>query len=158
MIYEGTNGIQALDLIGRKLSAHMGRYLRSFFHPVSTYRGECRGRADRTLRHRAEARFRGFAGLHRDHRPGGLKDPEEAGAAATDYLRQLGLTALAYCFRAVGEDRRAEAFPARRKGVLSGQITTARFFYDRIPPQTAACYLAIKSGKGSMMALDEALF
>ncbi len=37
MIYEGTNGIQALDLVGRKLPAHTGRYLRSFFHPVLAY-------------------------------------------------------------------------------------------------------------------------
>ena len=37
MIYEGTNGIQALDLVGRKLPAHAGRYLRSFFHPVSEF-------------------------------------------------------------------------------------------------------------------------
>jgi alkylation response protein AidB-like acyl-CoA dehydrogenase len=48
MIYEGTNGIQALDLVGRKLGAHMGRYLRSFFHPVSAFiertraKGRCR--------------------------------------------------------------------------------------------------------------------
>ena len=36
-IYEGTNGIQALDLVGRKMSAHFGRYLRSFFHPVQQF-------------------------------------------------------------------------------------------------------------------------
>ena len=36
-IYEGTNGIQALDLVGRKLPAHMGRYLRRFFHPVQEF-------------------------------------------------------------------------------------------------------------------------
>jgi hypothetical protein len=60
--------------------------------------------------------------------------------------------------RAVGEDRRAELPPARRKRFYQAKITTARFFYDRILPQTAACYLAIKSGKGSMMALDRALF
>jgi uncharacterized membrane-anchored protein len=89
----------------------------------------------------------------------GLKDPEEAGAAATDYLRQLGLTAMAYCFAQsvkVAMTRLAEG--SGEAEFYTAKIHTARFFFDRILPQTASCYLAIKAGKASMMALDDAAF
>jgi alkylation response protein AidB-like acyl-CoA dehydrogenase len=160
MIYEGTNGIQALDLIGRKLSAHMGRYLRSFFHPVSNFIEENAGEGPIepfvTGLKRAFEALQGSTAIIAQR---GLKDPEEAGAAATDYLRQLGLTALAYCFALSAKIAVQElASGTQEKEFYQAKITTARFFYDRILPQTAACYLAIKSGKGSMMALDEALF
>ncbi len=89
----------------------------------------------------------------------GLKDPEEAGAAATDYLRLLGLVAMGYCFaRAakVAQARLAEGTDVA--GFYKAKIATASFFFDRILPQATACFLAIKAGKGSMMALDEAAF
>jgi alkylation response protein AidB-like acyl-CoA dehydrogenase len=160
MIYEGTNGIQALDLVGRKMGAHMGRYLRSFFHPVSQFI-EAHDGAEGiapfiTGLKRAFEALQGSTAMIAQR---GLKDPEEAGAAATDYLRQLGLTAMAYCFAKSVKVAMAHLAEGSDEADFYGaKITTARFFFDRILPQTASCYLAIKAGKGSMMALDDAAF
>ncbi len=160
MIYEGTNGIQALDLVGRKLPAHMGRYLRSLFHPIANFIEE--HEADATIAPFVTGLKRAFEALQGSTSliaQRGLKDPEEAGAAATDYLRQLGLTAIAYCF-AKGARIAAQHLAAADGDAefYQAKINTARFFFDRILPQTAACYLTIKSGKASLMAMDEASF
>ncbi|MFT3965046.1 MAG: acyl-CoA dehydrogenase C-terminal domain-containing protein [Sphingobium sp.] len=158
-IYEGTNGIQALDLIGRKLPFEMGRYLRSFFHPVSNFIADNK---DGPLKPMVEGLEKAFGALQLATAriaEKGLKDPEEAGAAATDYLRLLGLVAMGYCFakatRIAGQ-RLAEG--TDEAAFYKAKIATATFFFDRILPQTASLFLAIKSGKASMMALDEAAF
>ncbi|MDE1916536.1 MAG: acyl-CoA dehydrogenase C-terminal domain-containing protein [Sphingomonadales bacterium] len=160
MIYEGTNGIQALDLVGRKMSAHMGRYLRGFFHPVSNFIEANAG--DEQLAPFIAGLKRAFEALQGSTSmiaQRGLKDPEEAGAAATDYLRQLGLTAMAYCFAKSVKVAMTQLSQGSDEAEFYGaKIHTARFFFDRILPQTASCYLAIKAGKGSMMALDDAAF
>ena len=84
---------------------------------------------------------------------------EEAGAAATDYLRLLGLVAMGYCFaRSVKIARARIAEGSDDDAFYRAKIATATFFFDRILPQATACFLAIKSGKQSMMALDEAAF
>ncbi|UAK24512.1 acyl-CoA dehydrogenase C-terminal domain-containing protein [Sphingomonas nostoxanthinifaciens] len=160
MIYEGTNGIQALDLVGRKLGAHMGRYLRSFFHPVSNFI-EAHAE-DEALAPMIQALAQAFGALQLSTgtiAQKGLKDPEEAGAAATDYLRLLGLVALGYCFAQASKVARGKlAEGTDEADFYTAKIATAQFFFDRILPQATACFLAIKSGKASMMALDETAF
>ncbi|HWU01823.1 MAG TPA: acyl-CoA dehydrogenase C-terminal domain-containing protein [Novosphingobium sp.] len=160
MIYEGTNGIQALDLVGRKLGAHMGRYLRSFFHPVSAFiEAEAGNDALAPFVAGLKRAFEALQGSTALVAQRGLKDPEEAGAAASDYLRQLGLTAIAFCYaKAARIALRELAAGTPEADFHTAKLATARFFFDRILPQTAALYLAIKAGKGSMMALEEAMF
>jgi len=160
MIYEGTNGVQALDLVGRKLGAHTGRYLRAFFHPVLNYidaklddpdlgplvgpLGKAFGALQLATAHIAEK---------------GMKDPDEAGAAATEYLRLFGLVALGYMWVRMAE------VALQKRGAANGEaafyeakIVTARFFIDRLLPEVAALWGSIKTGKASMMALDDAAF
>jgi alkylation response protein AidB-like acyl-CoA dehydrogenase len=160
MIYEGTNGIQALDLVGRKLGAHMGRYLRSFFHPVSNFLEDYA--EDDGLATIIPALAQAFGALQFSTgtiAQKGLKDPEEAGAAATDYLRLLGLVAMGYCFaRAVKVAQGKLADGSEEADFYKAKIATSNFFFDRILPQATACFLAIKSGKQSMMALGEDAF
>jgi hypothetical protein len=160
MIYEGTNGVQALDLVGRKLGAHTGRYLRAFFHPVLNYidaklddpdlgplvgpLGKAFGALQLATAHIAEK---------------GMKDPDEAGAAATEYLRLFGLVALGYMWVRMAEvalQKRGEA--NGEAGFYEAKIVTARFFIDRLLPEVAALWGSIKTGKASMMALDDAAF
>jgi alkylation response protein AidB-like acyl-CoA dehydrogenase len=156
MIYEGTNGIQALDLVGRKLGAHGGRYLRSFFHPVSTFIEE--HKAHPQLGELVGGLEKAFGALQlatATIAQKGLADPEEAAAAGTDYLRMLGLVAIAFVFaksakiafakRTAGEDE---------DGFYAAKLVTVGFFYDRILPQVAGLLGAIKSGKKTMMALE----
>jgi alkylation response protein AidB-like acyl-CoA dehydrogenase len=160
MIYEGTNGIQALDLVGRKLPAHMGRYLRAFFHPVSNFVEA--NKADANLGKMVEGLEKAFGALQLSTATiaeKGMRDPEEAAAAATDYTRLLGLVAMGYCFAksaVIAQEKLAGG--SEDADFYKAKLATARFFFDRILPQTTTAFLAIKSGKASMMALDAAAF
>ncbi|RLA31812.1 MAG: acyl-CoA dehydrogenase, partial [Gammaproteobacteria bacterium] len=126
-IYEGANGIQALDLVGRKLPAHFGRHLRTFFQPVQAYVEAHAG--DPAMAPYVEPLAKAFARLQRATlwvATRGLADPEEAAAAASDYLRLFGLVAFAYLWA-----RAAEAAMARPDGdehdVYQAKLDTARF-------------------------------
>ena len=160
MIYEGTNGIQALDLVGRKLPAHAGRYLRSFFHPVSQFIEANKG--NEAIGEHVKKLEKAFGALQlatAQIAQTGLRDPEEAGAAATDYLRLFGLVALAYLWAQMAKIA-AEKMPSANgeASFYKAKLTTAQFFFDRILPESAGLFAAIKSGKASMMAMDEMAF
>ena len=140
-IYEGTNGIQALDLVGRKLPANGGRLLRRFFHPVSAYI-EAKAE-DEALAEFVQPLAKAFVRLQQATAlvaRAGLANPDEAGAAATDYLRLFGLTALAYLWA-----RMAEVALAKQgddpDGFYAAKIATARFFADRLLPRNRRAVL-----------------
>ena len=163
MIYEGTNGVQALDLVGRKLPANMGRNLRPFFHAVSNLCEEMTGVEDKALKAYTGGLQQAFGALQLSTATiaqKGMKDPEEAGAAATDYLRLMGLVGIGYCFLKASKIAAAKLAEGAGddEGFYKAKIATAGFFFDRILPQATAMFLAIKSGKRSIMALDEAAF
>jgi alkylation response protein AidB-like acyl-CoA dehydrogenase len=156
MIYEGANGIQALDLVGRKMPAHMGRYLRRFFHPVQEFI-EANSDDPKVL-----PLAKSFAALQQATAhlaTVSQKDPEEAGAAATDYLRLMGLVALGFMWAKAAKVAEAKLPEANGDpGFYKAKLTTAQFFADRLLPQTGALWSAIKAGKASMMELEEAAF
>jgi alkylation response protein AidB-like acyl-CoA dehydrogenase len=160
MIYEGANGIQALDLVGRKLPANTGRLLRSFFHPVSEFIESHRDH--KQLAPLIKGLERGFGALqlataHIAQKS--LQDPEEAGAAATEYLRLFGLVALGFMWARSAEVALAKLPSANGDASFyKAKLTTARFFMERMLPQTASLFLAIKSGKAAMMDFEEAAF
>lgn len=160
MIYEGTNGIQALDLVGRKMGQNTGRLLRSFFHPVSEFIEASKG--DGPMKPMIEGLEKALGALQLSTATiaqKGLKDPEEAGAAATEYLRLFGLVAMGYCFaRATMISGMKLAFGTEEKEFYDAKIKTATFFFERILPQVSANFLSIKAGKKSMMALSEDQF
>jgi len=157
-LYEGTNGIQALDLVGRKLPQGMGRLLRRFFHPVLAF-------IEATQAEPAMADFalplaKAFGRLQQATAAvaqAGLKDPDEAGAAASDYLRLFALTALAYLWArtarvvlAVPEAERSERHRAK--------LAVARFYMTRLLPQSSALFASLNAGAKPIMAVDEAWF
>lgn len=159
-IYEGTNGIQALDLVGRKMSANVGRPLRSFFHPVLAF-------IDTHMDDEQLAEFiaplaKSFGVLQQATAhvaANGMRDPEEAGAAATDYLRLFGLVSLGYMWAQMAKialEKRGTA--GDDAAFYDAKLVTARFFMERLLPQTGALWAAIRSGKGSTMALGDDLF
>ena len=160
MIYEGANGIQALDLVGRKLPANTGRSLRSFFHPVSAFIEAHREHAQLAPLVKALERAFGALQLATGHiAERGLKDPEEGAAAATEYLRLFGLVALGFMWARMAEVA-VRKLPAANgdAGFYRAKITTAQFFMERMLPQAGSLYQGIRAGKESMMALDEAAF
>ncbi len=157
-IYEGTNGIQALDLVGRKLPAHMGRYLRRFFHPVADYLEA--HQQDAQLAEFLLPLAKVFGRLQRASAwvaQSGLGNPDEAGAAATDYLRLFGLTALAYLWTRMAEISLTKLDGEERR-FYQAKIDTGRFFMQRILPQSSGLFSAILAGSGSIMGFDDNAF
>jgi len=161
MIYEGTNGVQALDLVGRKLPANMGRSLRRFFHPVAEFIET--HSADTDISALVQPFAKAFGALQLATAFVAQKsfaDPEEAGAASTDFLRMLGLVALGFMWVRMAKVA-AEKLPKAEgddAAFYKAKRATANFYIDRLLPQVGALLYTIKSGKASMMALDEAAF
>jgi len=159
-IYEGTNGIQALDLIGRKLPAHAGRYLRRFFHPLADLIAA--KIEDEHLGPFVQPLAKAFVRLQQatgQIARVGLSKPEEAAAAASDYLRLLGLVAVGYMWVRMVEVALPKAgTESDSDGFYRAKLGTARFYMDRVLPQTGALFSAIMAGGASMMAFDEAAF
>src|SRR5665811_174582 len=103
-IWEGANGIQGLDLVGRKLGLHNGRLLRRFFHPVAAYL-EAR-QTDARLGEFVAPVAKAFGRLQQATAriaQQGLRDPDEAAAVASDYLRLFALVALGYMWLQMAE-------------------------------------------------------
>jgi len=156
-IYEGTNGVQALDLVGRKMPAHAGRYLRTFFHPISNYIEKNIDKDGMT--EFVEPLAKVFGRLQQATAQvalAGLSKPEEAGAAATDFLRLFGYTALAYQWALMAEIALAKKDDA--DGFYKAKLGTAHFFIERLLPQATAHFQAVMAGGKTMMAFEDAAF
>jgi len=155
-IYEGANGIQALDLVGRKMPAHAGRYLRQFFHPVGDFIAQYA--EDDDLAPFVQPLAKAFVRLQQatgQIARLGLGKPEEAGAAASDYLRLFGLTALAYMWARMAQI----ALPkAEEDAFYKAKLGTARFFMERMLPQTSGLFSSLMAGGGSLMDFAEEAF
>jgi len=157
-IYEGANGVQALDLVGRKLGAGTGRLLRSFFHPVSAFieeTGADPGMAEFTL-----PLAKSFAKLQQATAwvaQAGLRDPVEAGAAASDYLRLFALVAFAYMWARMAKLALGKA-GGEEGEFYRAKLAVARFYMTRLLPQHAAHFSAIMAGAAPLMELEEAAF
>jgi alkylation response protein AidB-like acyl-CoA dehydrogenase len=157
-IYEGANGIQALDLVGRKLPMHTGRLLRRFFHPVDSFIAENKHAAE--LQEFVLPLAKAFGKLQQATvlvAQRGLVNPEEAGAAASDYLRLFALTAFAFMWA-----RAAKVSLPKASGgeawFYNGKLAAARFFMSRVLPQTSSLLTVISAGAKPMMALEAQAF
>ena len=155
-IYEGTNGIQALDLVGRKMSQDFGRLLRRFFHPVQQWL-EAHAN-DETLADFTGPTTHTFGRLQQATMviaQRGLAKPEEAAAAATDYLNLFALTAMAFMWC-----RMAEVSQAKLKAGANGEasfyetkLDVGRFFMSRVLPRQSLHYQSIMAGGETLMKL-----
>ncbi len=152
-IWEGTNGIQALDLAGRKMPQHMGRLLRRFFHPALDFIEQ--NKEDSNMKDFVVPFSKALKGLQKTTlymAQKGLGNPYEIGAAATDYLRQFGLVAMAYMWLLMLE----VAFSKRDKdNYYEHKIILARFFFERILPETLSRAITIGSGSKTMMSMPD---
>jgi alkylation response protein AidB-like acyl-CoA dehydrogenase len=160
-LYEGANGIQALDLVGRKLPAHFGRHLRAFCHPVMGFIE--RHQADSELAEFVLPLAKAFARLQQitlHIAQAGLKKPEEAGAAAADYLRLFALVALAFMWARMVQVAQAKlaAGTEGQAAFYEAKIRTARFFMTRLLPESGALLARIMAGAAPLMEFDDAAF
>jgi alkylation response protein AidB-like acyl-CoA dehydrogenase len=160
-LYEGANGIQALDLVGRKLPAHFGRYLRTFFHPVMAFIE--RHQTDQAMAEFVLPLAKAFARLQQitlHVAQQGLKDPDEAGAASSDYLRLFALVAMAYVWARIAEIARARLAngAADDPAFYQAKINTARFFMTKLLPESGALFAQIMAGSAPVMEFEDAAF
>ncbi len=163
-IYEGTNGIQALDLVGRKLPMNMGRLLRRFFHPAGDYLQQAA--ENPALSDLAMPVLKTFGRLQQITAhivQKSMGNPEEAGAAATDYLRMFALTAIGYLWVQMAEiaQKKLASGEAKAQGdeaFYTAKLATATFFVTRLLPHASAHAAAIMAGAKPIMALEAAAF
>lgn len=156
-IYEGTNGIQALDLVGRKMAQSFGRLLRRFFHPVQEFiEAE---QANDAMQEFIFPLAKSVAKLQQSTAmiaQKGLKNPDEAGAASVDYLRQFALVAMAYmwCLMVKAALEKIESGEGDQEFYKS-KITTACFFMTRMLPEADARFKMVLAGASPLMELEE---
>ena len=157
-IYEGANGIQALDLVGRKLGKDGGRAIMAFFNEVQTYLKE-RTNNDamnvylkplgQSLAHLQEASMWFMQNA--------MAKPDNAGAGSYDYMHLFGLVALGYMWCLIAEAALARKGNGATPG-MDAKLVTARFFMDRLLPETATRLARIKAGADSTMELPDDAF
>jgi acyl-CoA dehydrogenase len=159
-IYEGANGIQALDLVGRKLGKDGGRALMAFFNEVQTYLKERAGSDEMnvylkplgaSLAHLQQASMWFMQNA--------MAKPDNAGAGSYDYMHLFGLVALGYMWCRIAEAAIAKLPKANGSTPrYSAKLVTARFFMERMLPETAAHLARIQSGAASTMDMPEDQF
>ncbi|MBB3949728.1 acyl-CoA dehydrogenase C-terminal domain-containing protein [Aureimonas jatrophae] len=160
-IYEGANGIQALDLVGRKLAQNGGRALQAFFKEVGTFCEE--NRHDETMAPLTKPLKKGLNDLQAATMwlmQNAMAKPDNAGAASTDYMHLFGLVALGYMWgRMVKVAQEKLSHGANgHSAFYENKLATARFFMDRLMPETAAHLARISSGADSMMTMNADAF
>ena len=161
MIYEGANGIQALDLVGRKLPKDGGRALQAFLGEVSGFIKEHGGDAE--LAPFVKPLGQALGELQQAtmwFMQNALGNPDNAGAGSTDYMHLFGLVALGYmwCLIAVAAKAKAAAGGNGAAASLSAELTTGRFFVERLLPAATTHLARIKAGAASLMALPAEAF
>ena len=147
-IYEGTNGVQALDLVGRKLPMHQGRLLRRFFHRVDAQLAVDPIAGAEEIHEQLVAAFRRLQDTTLWLAEAGLRDPEEGAAAATDYLRMFSLVVFGSLWLRMAQECLGDEAPD--PAFCEQKLATARFFARRILPETAALAEVITSGKAAI--------
>jgi alkylation response protein AidB-like acyl-CoA dehydrogenase len=157
MIYEGTNTIQALDLLGRKVLGDNGKKLKSFGARIAAFVEEhgtdeamqefvnpLAELGDKVTKLTNELGMKAFA------------NADEVGAAAVDYLRICGHLVFAWMFARMARvalDKKDAGDP-----FYTAKLATARFYFAKLLPETAGLIRSCRSGLAPLMAMDEALF
>ena len=157
-IYEGANGIHALDLVGRKLPSHDGRLVKRYLSMLDEFAKE----------HRDNAEMEEFI-TPLTHSVGFLKqatawiateagrNPEEVGACSYDYLRLMALTSLAWVW-ARSAHIALDNLATDNTGYYRNKLITARFFMKRVLPQVKSLTDTLMAGADSVMAMDAEAF
>lgn len=160
MIYEGTNGIQAMDLVGRKLAQNGGRAVQTFFKIVDEECAEAK----------SNERMADFA-EHLEKANGqlkaatmwfmqnGMENPNNVGAGAHHYMHIMGIVAVGLMWLRMGQaaSRALDAGTGNAK-FYEAKLVTARYYGERCMPEAGALRRMIEAGSEAMMALDPEIF
>ena len=158
MIYEGTNTVQALDLLGRKVLMNQGATLRKFGKQVEALIREegvneamaefinpLAVLADKFIKFSTEIGFKG------------MSNPDEVGAAATDYLRVAGHLVFAWLFARMASVAQKQIAAGSSDPFYAAKLQTARFYFARLFPETASLMITARSGSANLLDTEAAL-
>ena len=154
-IYEGTNGVQAMDLVGRKLAQNGGRGVRALFEVIGHDIAEAKaagdpagiaGALEKALQHLQAATM--WLAQH------GMADPNNAGAGAYAYMQLMGLVSLGWMWlKMAGASSRLKDEAGEDSAFHEAKIATARYFADRELVTAGALRRKVEAGADSLMAL-----
>ena len=159
MIYEGANGIQALDLVGRKLGRNGGRALMAFNAELDAFIAEHEGNekvADfiTALKDSKGQLTEGTMWLMQN----GMTNPDNAGAGSVDYMHMMGLTVFAYMWAQMAVISQKAIDDGSNEEFYSSKLITGRYFTARMLPMVGAHLAKMKTGAGPVMALAAEAF
>jgi alkylation response protein AidB-like acyl-CoA dehydrogenase len=159
-IYEGTNGIQALDLLGRKVLGSQGKLLRGFTKIVHKF---CAANAEHPQLGSYVAQLNSlnqqWGELTTKVGMAAMKNPDEVGAASVDYLMYSGYIILGYLWLRMALVAQAQLEAGNGDaGYCQGKLATSEFYFKRLLPRTAAHRAAIEAGSDCLMKLPAELF
>ncbi|TMS59407.1 acyl-CoA dehydrogenase [Imbroritus primus] len=157
MIYEGTNTIQSLDLLGRKVLGDMGAKLKKFGKLVQDFiEEEGTNEAMQEFVNPLADLGEKVTKLTMEIGMKAMQNQDEAGAAAVPYLRVVGHLVFAYFWARMAKIALEKS--ASGDAFYVAKLATARFYFARLLPETAMQIRAARSGSASLMALDADLF
>jgi alkylation response protein AidB-like acyl-CoA dehydrogenase len=160
MIYEGTNGVQAMDLVGRKLAQNGGRAVQAFFKIVSEECAAAKG--DERVGEFASELEKALGDLQAStmwFMANGMQNPNQVGAGAYPYMQLMGIVAIGLMWlrMATAASKLLAAGEGNAK-FLEAKLVTARFYAERIMPDAGALRRKIQGGSESLMALEPEMF
>ncbi len=160
MIYEGANGVQALDLVGRKLAQDGGKHVMAFFELVKNFckeNGETEGMADFVGPLKEASKHLQAAGMY--FMQNGMKNPNHALAGSNDFMHLFGHVCLGLMWaRMAKAANQALAEGSSDAAFYETKLATGRYYMARRLPATAMHLARIESGADTVMALDAASF
>ena len=159
-IYEGTNGIQAMDLVGRKLGMNGGRGTQAWLALVNGALADARG--DDRLAAIADPLEKALGDLQASTLwllQNGMANPDNAGAGATAYLELMGIVALGHMWLLMARAAHAAIDAGTGDGdFYEAKIVTARYYAQRYFPDARALRAKLEAGSEAMMALPARMF
>ncbi|MET0633533.1 MAG: acyl-CoA dehydrogenase C-terminal domain-containing protein [Xanthobacteraceae bacterium] len=159
MMYEGANGIQALDLVGRKLPKDGGRALQAFLKELQGYIKEHGDDAMKPYVGPLAAALGHLQQATMWLMKNAPAKPDDAGAGATDYMHLFGLVALGYMWCRIAEAANGNLAAGDGDAArMTAKLVTARFFFERMLPATATHLAGIQAGAASTMELPAEAF
>jgi hypothetical protein len=159
-IYEGTNGVQAMDLVGRKLAMNGGRGVRAFFEEVQKFIDDNKGDEKMTPFTKPLAKALGqMQQATMWLMQNAMTAPDNAGAGAHNYLTLTALVTFGWIWgqmAKVAEERLDGGAPDT--DFYNNKLITARFFMSHVLPDAGACLAKVEAGAENIMALDAQAF
>lgn len=154
LIYEGTNGIQALDLVGRKLAMNGMRPINTVFAEIDAFVADNQSEQMKPYSDglgEVKARLEKATGWLVEK---GLENFDNAGAASTDYMHLFGLTCFAWMWAKMAKASLEKIAEGDADPIYPSKLVTARYFVERWLPDADAHLARIESGADTLMALD----